>query len=396
MEAWVASAALGLLAVVGLLALARRPGRGHEPETSRELFAARRRELVDETGVAGLGEEDAAALATELALDHLDDTEQGDSAANAQPPERAPLVPLLVGAALALVGALVLYGLWGEPQAPLLAEAEAIMRDSDPVAMKRLERALESRLARQPEDVNARFVLGHLNMQLEDYPGAVDAFAELHARAGPINEVDLAWAQAGYRADGGRITPATREVIDRVLAARPDHPSVLELLAMDAIHRRDLAAAAGFLDRALRQPMPAAHRALLAATLAVVRQRVPRDEETEFSEPKAALSVSVSLDESFEADALVPVFVIARDPDAPRPPLAVRRLTVGDLPAEIQLTDADTMLGGALSTLDTVELLARASLSGSPSARSGDLESDLATVSPGGVPVALHIHNRVP
>ncbi|MXY57822.1 MAG: hypothetical protein F4Y41_15750 [Gammaproteobacteria bacterium] len=96
-------------------------------------------------------------------------------------------------------------------------------------------------------------------------------------------------------------------------------------------------------------------------------------------------------------DSGAPVFVIARDPDAPRPPLAVRRLTVGDLPARIVLTDADAMMPGrSLSDLDSVELLARVSLSGSPSARTGDLESDVATGEPGGEPVTLRIENRVP
>ena len=91
------------------------------------------------------------------------------------------------------------------------------------------------------------------------------------------------------------------------------------------------------------------------------------------------------------------MFVIARDPDAPRPPLAVRRLTVGDLPARIELTDADAMMPGrSLSDLDSVELLARASLSGSPSARPGDLESDITTGKPGGEPVALRIQHLVP
>lgn len=395
MEVYLAVVALGVLAVVGVVTVALRAGRVRERDTASALFADRRRELAREADAQDLDSNERTALEEELALDHLDVSSEIASSTEAEPAGRVPLLPLLAGSVATLAVAIGLYALWGEPEAPVLSRASEIMRGDNRSEMRALEHALESRLAREGEDLNTWFVLAHLRMQSEDYAGAADAFEGLHDVAGPIADVDVAWAQARYRADDGEMTPATRAIIDRVLAERPDQPSMLELLAVDAIHRGDYAEAVAHLTRVLRQSTT--RRRELAEILTLARSRLPDNAEVVDAPPPVGISVSVSLGAFPNVDPGAPVFVIARDPEAPRPPLAVRRLTVGDLPVRIELTDADAMMPGrSLSDLDSVELLARASLSGSPSARPGDLESDATTVKPGGEPVALRIEHRVP
>ncbi len=395
MEVYLAACALGVLAVVGVVTVARRTGRAGEPDTVSALFADRRRELKREADAQDLDANERAALEEELALDHLDESAQRGSS-DAEPAGRVPLLPLVAGSVAMLVVAIGLYAVWGEPEAPVLSRASEIMRGDDRSEMRALEDALASRLAREVGDVNSWFVLGHLRMQLEDYAGAADAFAALHDVAGPIVDVDVAWAQARYRADGGQMSPATRSIVDRVLAVQGDHPAMLELLAVDALHRGDFPEAIAHLTRVLRQPIAAERRRELAGILALARSRLPNSAEVD-TDPPTAISVAVSLGAFPNVDPGAPVFVIARDPDAPRPPLAVRRLTVGDLPARVALTDADAMMPGrSLSDSDSLELLARVSLGGSPTARTGDLESDVAAGKPGGDPVALRIQHRVP
>ena len=397
MEVYLGAFALGVLALVGVVTGALRSARVREADTASALFADRRGELAREADALDLEANERAALEEELALDHLDESSELVASTEAEPAARAPLLPLVAGSVATLVGAIGLYAVWGEPDAPVLSRASEIMRGDDRSEMRTLEGALEDRLAREGEDLNSWFVLAHLRMQLEDYGGAADAFAGLHGVAGPIADVDVAWAQARYRADGGEMSPATRTIVDRVLASEPDHPTMLELLAVDALHRGDYTEAVAHLTRVLRQPISAPRRTELSEVLALARSRLPDNAEVVDADPPAGISVSVSLGPFPNVDPGAPVFVIARDPDAPRPPLAVRRLTVGDLPARIALTDADAMMPGrSLSDLDSVELLARASLSGSPSARPGDLESDITTGKPGGEPVALRIQHLVP
>ena len=127
-----------------------------------------------------------------------------------------------------------------------------------------------------------------------------------------------------------------------------------------------------------------------------VRLRLLGTAEEAPLEPGIAVAVSIAT--AVAAD--TPVFVIVRSPSRPRPPIAVRRLLAGDLPAHIVLTDADLMMPGRrLSAHDEVELLARASLGGTPLAQAGDLESATTRVAVGGgagaEPVRLRIAHPV-
>ena len=196
-------------------------------------------------------------------------------------PARPPLLPLVGGGAAAVVLAIGLYALWGEPDGPTLANATALMADDDatPEALADLERVLG-----RPSGAAGRtmgdgwFYLAHLRMRSEDYAGAAAAFAALHELTGGNEQLDLTWAQAGFLAAGGVLDEATLEIVERVLGRRPEHPNMLELLAMDAIRRSSFADAAGFLDRALRQPLVDSRRALLDQTLNLVRGPLGRRE----------------------------------------------------------------------------------------------------------------------
>ena len=75
-------------------------------------------------------------------------------------------------------------------------------------------------------------------------------------------------------------------------------------------------------------------------------------------------------------------------------PLAVKRMTVADLPANVSLSDADAMVAGrSLRDAGTVELVARASVSGNVKAGPGDYEgtSGALSVAEASKPISLVI-----
>ena len=83
------------------------------------------------------------------------------------------------------------------------------------------------------------------------------------------------------------------------------------------------------------------------------------------------IGVSAAARAALPADASV--FVIARDPAQPSPPIAVSRRRLADLPAQVALGDRDAMIPGRnLSAFDTFEIVVRASASGNPTEASGD------------------------
>jgi len=68
------------------------------------------------------------------------------------------------------------------------------------------------------------------------------------------------------------------------------------------------------------------------------------------------------------------VFIYAKAMSGPPMPLAVKRLTVADLPVQVTLRDSDAMIPSmTLSSFDQVVVGARISKSGNPVAQTGDL-----------------------
>ena len=88
------------------------------------------------------------------------------------------------------------------------------------------------------------------------------------------------------------------------------------------------------------------------------------------------IRVAVSVDPSIASKIKpgVPLFVSARQPGIPGPPLAAVRLTSDELPTTVTLSDANSMIEGRnLSSVDDVEIVARVAFGGTAITASGDL-----------------------
>lgn len=420
LEVYAGVGALALLAVAGVVLGSRqRAGPALDAAAvSAAVFADRRDELAAEARGQGLTAGDAAALEAELAANLADELNATEGAPAAQAEhKRLPARRLVMAGLAAAALSVALYAWWGEPAAPLLAHAETLLNDAaaPPEELAALKSALARRALRHPDKANAPFYLGLAHLRDGDYGSAERVFAGLHRRFGPTPAVDAAWAQAGYMAAGGQVTPDVRQVIDRVIAMQPEHLTMLELLAADAMRRNAFAEAAGYLSRAASQAQAGPQRELFLSALAALRQRAGESafrqegataatgaSPSALAPPApgeaAAIAIEVSLAPAFGVDPATPVFIIARDAAASGgPPLAVKRLPAGDLPANAALTDADAMLPGLrLAAIERVEVIARASLSGGAIAQPGDLESQPAIAHLGGPPVRLHIDRKVP
>ncbi len=107
------------------------------------------------------------------------------------------------------------------------------------------------------------------------------------------------------------------------------------------------------------------------------------------------LSLSNVASAAISGDATV--YVIARDPAQPGPPIAVARRRLSELPMVVELSDRDAMIPGrTLSGFSQFELLARVSVTGDPSAQSGDWFGALIFDSGGEKAVDLVIDRQTP
>jgi hypothetical protein len=91
------------------------------------------------------------------------------------------------------------------------------------------------------------------------------------------------------------------------------------------------------------------------------------------------------------------LFIYAKQPNAPGPPLAVLRLQVEHWPVTFTLNDANAMVPGRnLSSADSVQIEARISRKGDALPQSGDLVGSVTSVNPrGGHPVKISIDREI-
>jgi cytochrome c-type biogenesis protein CcmH len=96
-------------------------------------------------------------------------------------------------------------------------------------------------------------------------------------------------------------------------------------------------------------------------------------EPVEATAPIVIIEVRISDAATNEVNPSSSVFIIARDPAQPSPPLAVTRRKASDLPISVSMSDADAMIPGRnLSAYENLEIIVRVSASGQPIAQPGD------------------------
>lgn len=272
---------------------------------------------------------------------------------------------LIASVGTVLVLSAVLYSWIGTPVPPKSPDIGAMMA------------SLEARLAEQPDDLQGWKMLGRSYMELENYDEAVRAYARAVELESPTNAqtlVDL--GEALLNSDQDSITGRAGALFENAVAVGPDNPKALFYAGIAAVARGDTSLAADRWEALLAQSPPPEVQAILRERVAVWRGEassaaVPAEAPT----ANAVLHVGVSLSDEAR-QAIGPdttVYIIARDPAQPSPPIAAVRRKASELPLTVPLGDSDSMIPGRLlSSFDRLEIVARASISGQPLAQAGD------------------------
>ena len=232
--------------------------------------------------------------------------------------------------------------------------------------------SLAERLQKQPEDINGWKMLGRSYMTLGNYVGAAEAFdraVQLESAQDAQTLVELGVALIEGNAQN--FTPHAVSVFENALALEPNNPEALFWGGIGAFNSDNASLAAERWEMLLGTNPSPTFKNVLQQGIAIWRgEPVP--------EPEAAAGVvvaNVSLSDA--AKAALPmsaaVFIIARDPEQPSPPIAVARRSLSELPLAVELGDRESMIPGRnLSAFAEFEMIARVSVSGEPAAQSGD------------------------
>ncbi|MBT8081388.1 MAG: tetratricopeptide repeat protein [Gammaproteobacteria bacterium] len=311
------------------------------------------------------------------------------------------LSPLIATVIVFTVGAsAALYNQIGSPGVPSGRASEDLPGMEDAIA------SLRSRLAENPEDAEGWSLLGRTYMSLGNFGGAVEAYEtamDIEGANRAQTMVDL--AVAILNRDQSAIEGRTASLIESALALEPNNQPALFYSGVAAANRGDTDTAASRWEILLGLNPPDNVRSVLEQGIAEWRGEAP---PAPAAQPVAAAEaaaqdgvVSARITLSDEAvDAMkrdANVFIIARDPAAPSPPIAVTRRLLSELPTVVSLSDAESMVEGRnLSMFAEIELLARVSLSGSPAAASGDWFGSILVRPAENASVFLTIDQQIP
>jgi hypothetical protein len=267
-----------------------------------------------------------------------------------------PAFALPVAAALALIGvALGVYFLLGSPGSITSAEGGASDRGSA------TQIASASPSQQQSGQANAG--------SLDDVTG------KLAARLAAKGGTDSEWKLLAESYDYMGLTAEAKAARAHIASAAP----IAGNSDADAsvVSGQQMAAVASALDSrsaAARNSTPGATgTAQISGTVAIAPKLAPR----------AATGATL--------------FIYAKQPNAPGPPLAVLRLRAEHWPVTFTLSDANAMVPGRnLSNADSVQIEARISRSGDALPQSGDLVGSVTSVNPrDGRPVKISIDREI-
>lgn len=364
-EFWLSAGLLLLAALAFLLLPILRGHRRQQAEQDRTalnvaLYEERVAELSAQQAAGVLDDRQLATGLDEAARELLADTERDDAVRQGRLGKAIPLL----AAVLVPVMALGLYLHFGAADKVELTQEFASAPQSMSEMTTRLERAVQA----QPDSAEGLYFLGRAYMAEQRPADAAKAFERAVALAGRQPELLGQWAQALYFAADKQWSAQLQALTDEALKADPREVTSLGLRGIAAFEGERFQEAIDFWQRLLAQlPEGDASRAALQGGIdrAADKLKAGGGKVAEAARLKVRVELGAALKDKVRPDDTV--FIFARAGNGPPMPLAAKRVTVAQLPIEVELSDADAMMPQMkLSDFTEVQLVARVSRAGVP------------------------------
>jgi len=276
-----------------------------------------------------------------------------------------------------VLGAAALYATWSN-----WSWRDAPPTDSPAGMVASLARKLE----RKPDDIEGWVMLGRSYMVLQQLPLALRAYGRADRLAEGRNvEALIGMGETLVMQDESEFVGRAGQLFDRALQIDPKSGKALFFGAVAALRRGELPVARDRFASLLALDPPENIRPLLEQQLAAIDRElgggaggraaasVAGGESAKAGENEAVVRVRVTLSPKLAANVPkdAPLFVFVRSEGA-GPPLAVKRLAQ-QFPQDVELGAGDAMIAGrGIEAGKQVQVIARVSLGGTPTASSGD------------------------
>ncbi len=276
-----------------------------------------------------------------------------------------------------------------------VAQQTAPQGEGGSLSMDKMVAVLEQRIATQGGDAEAWSMLGRGYKFLQRFSDAASAF-RVALEMQPSAQLMLETAEAIALSNQQRFDEEARKLVLSALSMEPNNINALWFAGVAEFQFEEYWQSVDHLS-AMAQLAPQETELMNSVSFYLNQIKIlltqkgedvsPIDETLQLiaqhSEPvKPEPEVAVrSIVVSVEVDAAIrqqysdndAVFVYARAQQGPKMPLAVQRLSLADLPANVGLDDSMAMVEGMnLSSFDQLEVFARISPSGTAVTQSGD------------------------
>lgn len=263
---------------------------------------------------------------------------------------------------------------------------------------------LKSLSEKHGEDPLYPVLLAQLYMDQGEFGLAVPRYRQAVTLMPEAPDIRAEYAQALFFAANNQVTDEMIQQAELALRLQPDNQTALGLMGIGNFHRENYREAIRYWQQALSLlPPMSASRGSLEAGIAAARERLgeapDQGAEGEKIAGGAALEVSVAASEAIDLPGDTTVFIYARAWQGSPMPLAIRKITLADLPVTVTLDDSMAMSPAAnLSSADKIELIARVSRSGAPVPASGDWQASSDAIELNGAhhSYSLLIDQRIP
>lgn len=239
---------------------------------------------------------------------------------------------------------------------------------------------LARRLARQDGTVDDWLKLGRSYVVLGQYPLALRAFQRADSMANGTNaEAIMNMAEVLVQQDVEELRGRAGRMFERALEVDPASRKAKFYSAFAALGRNEPALARRRFEEMLADERDPDVRGLLEKGRESALQQEARlaGGAAPAAAPladgaKIAVHVTLAPNLAAKVPSNAALFVAARDPQAPGPPFAVKRLAA-QFPVDVELTAADAMMPTRRITAgQKLDVVARVALGGTPTASSGD------------------------
>jgi len=212
-------------------------------------------------------------------------------------------------------------------------------------------------------------------------------------------ETLISLGEAVFTNDQATIGGRAGQLFESGLAIAPDNPRALFYSGLAAAQRGDTLLAADRWELLLALSPPEQLQDILRQRVAEWRGEPTPEQQPPLTQPAGVVAVDIAIGD-VTASAIDPaavVFIIARDPAQPSPPLAVKRRRAGDFPTVVTIADSDAMVPGRLpSAYEQLEIIVRVSASGQPMAQPGDWFGQGSLRPADGASIAIVVDQQVP